>query len=63
MKKLMLLVLVLAAPALFAQPLKVVKVAAPAVNCVFNPTCKVTVTDLTAPIWTTGFLQSRFYTG
>jgi hypothetical protein len=64
MKQLLLFVaLLLAAPALVAQPLKVVNVAKPNVNCVFNPTCKVTVTDLTATIWSTGFLQSRYYQG
>jgi hypothetical protein len=59
----MLLLFILAVPVLSAQPLKVVNVGAPAINCVFNPTCKVTVTDLSAPIWTTGFLQSRYYQG
>lgn len=50
-----------------ASPLKVVNVNAPAINCVFNPTCKVTVTDTTAPIplptGGTNFLQSRTFTG
>jgi hypothetical protein len=63
MKKLFLMIVVLAAPVLLAQPLKVVNVGKPAVNCLFNPACKVTVTDLSAPIWTSGFLQSRYYTG
>lgn len=31
-------------------PLKVVNVGAPAVNCVFDPSCAVNVTDTTAPI-------------
>jgi hypothetical protein len=63
MKRFLACLLFLSASALIAQPLKVVTVAAPAINCVFNPTCKVTVQDLTAPIWTTGFLQSRNYQG
>jgi hypothetical protein len=53
-----------------AQPLTVVEVNAPAVNCVFNPTCTITVSDtvgdialpyLAAP--KTAFLQSRTFTG
>jgi hypothetical protein len=44
-----------------AQPLTVVHVSDPAINCVFNPTCKVTVQDLSAPVFTHGFLQSRNY--
>jgi hypothetical protein len=47
--------------ALCAQPLRVATVGAPAINCMFNPTCKVTVQDLSATIWTSGFLQSRNY--
>lgn len=62
MKKLIGVCLVLLASAAAAQPLKVVHVSAPAINCVFNPTCKVTVQDLSAPIWVHGFLQSRNYT-
>jgi hypothetical protein len=55
-------VLLLAVPtAALAQPLTVVHVSAPAINCVFNPACKVTVQDLSSPIWTKGFLQSRNY--
>ena len=62
MKKLIYGVMALAfAPALFAQPLKVVTVNAPAVNYVFNPSGVVSVVDLSAPIWTSGFLQSRYY--
>lgn len=52
-----------ASPALFAQPLSVVNVQAPTVNFVFNPTGKVTVQDFTAPIWGSGFLQSRHFQG
>jgi hypothetical protein len=44
-----------------AVALKVVNVSAPAINCVFNPTCTVTVNDTTANIAMstggTGFLQ------
>src|ERR1700720_2850453 len=50
-----------------AVPLKVVNVSAPAINCVFNPTCTVTVNDTSDNIAMstggTGFLQSRTYTG
>ncbi len=56
-------VVFLAAPALLAQPLSVVTVQAPDVNFVFNPTGKVTVQDLAAPIWKGGFLQSRNFQG
>jgi hypothetical protein len=61
MKKLLGVTLLLLASAAAAQPLTVVHVSAPAINCVFNPACKVTVQDLSAPIWTKGFLQSRNY--
>src|SRR5204862_4504050 len=47
--------------ALFAAPLKVVNVNAPAVNHVFSPTGIITVTDTSAAIWGGGFLQSRYY--
>lgn len=47
--------------------LKVVDVGAPAVNCVFDPSCTVTVTDSTAtiplPAGGTNFLQSRTFVG
>lgn len=50
-----------------AVPLKVVNVTAPAINCVFNPTCTVTVNDTTDNIAMstggTGRLQSRTFTG
>ena len=50
-----------------AAPLKVVNVSAPAINCVFNPTCTVTVNDtsdnVTLSAGGTGFLQSRTYRG
>jgi len=47
--------------------LKVVNVGAPAINCTFDPSCTVTVSDTTAPIplpvGGTNFLQSRTFTG
>lgn len=47
--------------------LKVVNVGAPAVNCIFDPSCRVTVTDTSAPIpipaGGTNFMQSRTFTG
>jgi hypothetical protein len=61
MKKLLGVTLLLLATAVAAQPLTVVHVSAPSINCVFNPTCKVTVQDLSSPIWVKGFLQSRNY--
>ena len=49
------------------MPLKVVNVSAPAINCVFNPGCTVTVNDTSDNILMstggTGFLQSRTYKG
>jgi hypothetical protein len=62
--------LALASMAAQAQLLTVVEVNAPAVNCVFNPSCIITVSDtvghiplpyLVAP--NTAFLQSRTFTG
>ncbi|HYH81710.1 MAG TPA: hypothetical protein VEX86_18030, partial [Longimicrobium sp.] len=44
-----------------AAPLTLVNVSAPAINCVFNTSCSVTVSDITAPMWGNGFLQSRTY--
>lgn len=68
MKKLSLALLLCLAPfAVQAAPLRVVNVSAPPINCVFNPTCTVTVNDTSdnIPMSTggTGFLQSRTYTG
>lgn len=68
MKKLSLALLLCFTPfAGKAVPLKVVNVSAPAINCVFNPTCTVTVNDTSdnIPMSTggTGFLQSRTYEG
>ena len=54
------LALVTAAPAA-AQPLRIVNVGAPAVNCVFAPSCTVTVTDFADSVFGAGFLQSRTY--
>lgn len=56
-----------AAPAHAAQ-LTVVQVNAPAINCVFNPTCTVVVTDSVSTLQFTpygagAFLQSRTYSG
>ena len=68
MKKLSLALLLCLIPfAVQAVPLRVVNVSAPAINCVFNPSCTVTVNDTSdnIPMSTggTGFLQSRTYTG
>ncbi len=50
-----------------AAPLKVVNVSAPAINCVFNPPCTITVNDTAdnIPMSTggTGILKSRTYKG
>jgi hypothetical protein len=53
---------------LAAQPLTIVEVNAPAVNCVFQPTCVITVTDVVGHIGLpyiatpgTAWLQSRIY--
>ena len=63
-------VLALGVAAAQAQPLTVVEVNAPAVNCVFHPACTITVSDtvgfiplpyLAAP--RTAFLQSRTFGG
>jgi hypothetical protein len=47
-----------------AAPLKIVEVSAPAINCMFHPSCIVTVTDTSAALPLpgaagSGFLQSR----
>jgi hypothetical protein len=54
----------LAAASAAAVPLSVVRVAAPAINCKFDPSCKITVTDTVANFTLPGatgnaFLQSR----
>src|SRR6266852_6088651 len=53
-----------------AQPLTVVEVGAPAVNCVFHPSCTIMVSDSIGTIDLpyiakpgTAWLQSRTYTG
>src|SRR5262245_50425435 len=67
--KWILLAVVLACPQLVAaQPLSVVNVGAPAINCVFNTSCTIGVTDFVANIPLPGIsgtarLQSRMYTG
>ena len=68
MKNLLFALLLCFAPIVVAAaPLKVVNVSAPAINCVFNPTCTVTVNDTSDNIAMstggTGFLQSRTYPG
>jgi hypothetical protein len=52
-----------------AQPLTVVEVSAPAINCVFNATCKITVSDTSGNILLptvapgSAWLQSRTFAG
>jgi hypothetical protein len=52
-----------------AQPLTVVEVSAPAINCVFNPSCSITVSDTVGNILLptigpgTAWLQSRTFAG
>lgn len=52
-----------------AQPLTIVEVSAPAINCVFNATCKITVSDTSGNILLptvapgTAWLQSRTFAG
>src|SRR5450759_3119994 len=62
-----LLVLLATANNVLSAPLNVVTVGAPAVNCVIDPTCRITVSDSIAPVPTaisgTSFLQSRTFTG
>jgi hypothetical protein len=55
------------APAV-AAPLTIVEVAAPAINCVYDKNCKITVTDSSSDIHVAGsaangFLQSRTFVG
>jgi hypothetical protein len=57
-----------ASTAAAAQPLSIVNVSASAVNCVFNPACRITVTDSAGTIPIPGIagtarLQSRTFTG
>lgn len=68
MKKLIFALLLCFTPFVVeAVPLKVVNVSAPAINCVFNPTCTVVVNDTSDNVSMstggTGFLQSRTYPG
>lgn len=51
----------LAATDAAAQALNRVNVSAPQINCVFNTSCTVTVTDLATPYLGSGFLQSRVF--
>jgi hypothetical protein len=51
-----------------AGPLKIVNVNFPAIHCLFNTNCTITVADVSSPFTvtnaaTTGFLQSRTYKG
>src|SRR4051812_24913202 len=61
--------LAMLASGVYAQPLKIVEVSAPAINCVFNATCKITVSDTTGTVLLptvapgTAWLQSRTYPG
>jgi len=61
------LLLCLIPSAAIAVPLKIVHVSAPAINCVFNSACTVTVNDTTDNVMMstggTGFFQSRTYPG
>ena len=64
-----LAVLSLLAGGATAQPLTIVEVSAPAINCVFNATCTITVSDTTGNILLptlapgTAWLQSRTFAG
>jgi hypothetical protein len=61
------LIFILAFTTSCITPLKVVNVGAPSINCVFDPSCTVTVTDTTdtipIPAGGTNFLQSRTFVG
>lgn len=68
MKKLMLaIIFCLFCTTTQAEPLRVVTVGAPAINCLFDPTCRVVVNDTSdsIPLPTGGrnFLQSRTFRG
>lgn len=63
MRKSAVLLLVVLCQALLACSLRVVNVGAPAVNHVFDPSGVIPVQDHSAPIWTSGFLQSRNFSG
>jgi hypothetical protein len=62
------LVIALSALPASAEPLLITDVAAPAINCVFNRSCQITVTDSVGPIPIPGgsgtaILQSRTFVG
>src|SRR6516165_4282515 len=62
------LALCLSAPPASAQPLSITDVAAPAINCVFNASCTITVTDTVGAIAIPAVLgpavlQSRSFAG
>jgi hypothetical protein len=61
------LLLCLAPVVVAAAPLRVVNVSAPAINCVFNPPCTVSVNDTSENILMstggTGILRSRTFSG
>ena len=63
MKRAFVLVLLCGSPALVAQPLTIVEVAAPAVNKVFSPSGVISLQDFSSPIRSTGYLQSRNFDG
>lgn len=67
MKRLMVVFICSLAVTACITELKVVNVGAPAINCIFDPSCRVTVSDTSAPIpipaGGTNFLQSRTFTG
>lgn len=58
---LLTLTVALATTDMSAQALNRVNVSAPQINCVFNTSCTVTVTDLATPYLGNGFLQSRVF--
>jgi hypothetical protein len=51
----------LAPAAASATPLQIVQVGAPAINCVFNPSCTLTIADFSFATLGGGFVQSRTY--
>ncbi len=67
MKKLYIASLALVVLLLTGCDLKIAKVRAPDINCLFDPSCKVVVTDTSSPISLpasgTMFLQSRTFKG
>jgi hypothetical protein len=68
MNKLLLTVILFTAfTATQAQPLRIVNVSAPAINCLFDPSCRVVVDDATdeaaLPVRGRSFLQTRTFRG